>query len=214
MLVPMVDVVFADVAQPDQARIVGLNAQVRCGARRAGGVGWVGGWVAGCGRGGACVRWPAGGGGRCRLGGHGRAELWGGWRVHCTPCSHVCACPRACVGWRGAVVPAQNYPHAHTAMRACLTLAPRPPAPPQYFLKNGGNFVISIKASCIDSTAPPEAVFAREVRGRAAWMHACRVRVVHVACRARTRGLGGGVHMGGAQHVGCGTRERARDGGR
>ena len=60
MLVPMVDVVFADVAQPDQARIVGLNAQ--------------------------------------------------------------------------------------------------------YFLKNGGNFVISIKASCIDSTAPPEAVFAREVK--------------------------------------------------
>jgi rRNA 2'-O-methyltransferase fibrillarin len=60
MLVPMVDVVFADVAQPDQARIVGLNAQ--------------------------------------------------------------------------------------------------------YFLKTGGNFVISIKASCIDSTAPPEAVFAREVK--------------------------------------------------
>ncbi|KAK2077017.1 hypothetical protein QBZ16_005245 [Prototheca wickerhamii] len=60
MLVPMVDTVFADVAQPDQARIVGLNAQ--------------------------------------------------------------------------------------------------------YFLKNGGNFVISIKASCIDSTAPPEAVFAREIK--------------------------------------------------
>ena len=60
MLVPMVDVVFADVAQPDQARIVGLNAQ--------------------------------------------------------------------------------------------------------YFLKNSGFFVISIKASCIDSTAPPEAVFAREVK--------------------------------------------------
>lgn len=34
----------------------------------------------------------------------------------------------------------------------------------QYFLKNGGNFVISIKASCIDSTAQPEAVFAREVK--------------------------------------------------
>ena len=60
MLVPMVDVVFADVAQPDQARIVALNA-------------------------------------------------------------------------------------AH-------------------FLKNGGHFVISIKASCIDSTAAPEAVFAREVK--------------------------------------------------
>lgn len=60
MLVPMVDVVFADVAQPDQARIVGLNSQ--------------------------------------------------------------------------------------------------------HFLKNKGNFVISVKASCIDSTAPPEAVFAREVK--------------------------------------------------
>lgn len=34
----------------------------------------------------------------------------------------------------------------------------------QYFLKNSGFFVISIKASCIDSTAPPEAVFAREVK--------------------------------------------------
>lgn len=33
----------------------------------------------------------------------------------------------------------------------------------QYFLKNGGHFVVSIKASCIDSTAPPEAVFAAEV---------------------------------------------------
>lgn len=60
MLVPMVDVVFADVAQPDQARIVGLNAQ--------------------------------------------------------------------------------------------------------HFLKNGGHYVISIKASCIDSTAAPEAVFAREIK--------------------------------------------------
>jgi hypothetical protein len=36
----------------------------------------------------------------------------------------------------------------------------------QYFLKNGGHFVISIKASCIDSTAPPEAVFARWVGSR------------------------------------------------
>jgi len=26
MLMPMVDVIFADVAQPDQARILGLNA--------------------------------------------------------------------------------------------------------------------------------------------------------------------------------------------
>lgn len=33
----------------------------------------------------------------------------------------------------------------------------------QFFLKNGGHIVISIKASCIDSTASPEAVFASEV---------------------------------------------------
>jgi rRNA 2'-O-methyltransferase fibrillarin len=60
MLVPMVDVIFADVAQPDQARIVGHNAQ--------------------------------------------------------------------------------------------------------YFLKNGGHFVISIKANCIDSTANPADVFASEIK--------------------------------------------------
>lgn len=33
-----------------------------------------------------------------------------------------------------------------------------------HFLKTGGHFVISIKASCIDSTAKPEAVFASEVK--------------------------------------------------
>ncbi|XP_065510717.1 rRNA 2'-O-methyltransferase fibrillarin isoform X1 [Caloenas nicobarica] len=32
------------------------------------------------------------------------------------------------------------------------------------FLRNGGHFVISIKANCIDSTAPAESVFAGEVR--------------------------------------------------
>ncbi|KAE8804499.1 rRNA 2'-O-methyltransferase fibrillarin 2 [Hordeum vulgare] len=32
-----------------------------------------------------------------------------------------------------------------------------------YFLKNGGHFVISIKANCIDSVQAPEAVFAAEV---------------------------------------------------
>lgn len=31
------------------------------------------------------------------------------------------------------------------------------------FLKNGGAFVISIKANCVDSTAAPEAVFASEI---------------------------------------------------
>merc|ERR1712119_54900 len=34
----------------------------------------------------------------------------------------------------------------------------------QYFLKNSGHFVVSIKANCIDSTAEPEAVFAGEVK--------------------------------------------------
>jgi rRNA 2'-O-methyltransferase fibrillarin len=33
-----------------------------------------------------------------------------------------------------------------------------------YFLKNGGHFVISIKANCIDSTAEAESVFAGEVK--------------------------------------------------
>lgn len=34
----------------------------------------------------------------------------------------------------------------------------------QSFLKNRGHVLISIKASCIDSTAPPEAIFASEVQ--------------------------------------------------
>ena len=32
----------------------------------------------------------------------------------------------------------------------------------RYFLKNGGHYVISIKASCIDSTSPAALVFERE----------------------------------------------------
>lgn len=34
----------------------------------------------------------------------------------------------------------------------------------RFFLKNGGHFVISIKANCIDSTAPAASVFAKEVK--------------------------------------------------
>ena len=34
----------------------------------------------------------------------------------------------------------------------------------EYFLKNGGHFMISIKANCIDSTVAAEAVFASEVK--------------------------------------------------
>lgn len=33
-----------------------------------------------------------------------------------------------------------------------------------HFLKNGGHFVISIKANCIDSTVPAQHVFAAEVK--------------------------------------------------
>jgi len=34
----------------------------------------------------------------------------------------------------------------------------------EYFLKNGGHFVISIKANCIDSTVEAESVFASEIK--------------------------------------------------
>lgn len=34
----------------------------------------------------------------------------------------------------------------------------------QYFLKDGGHVVISIKASCVDSTIAPSAVFTQEVQ--------------------------------------------------
>ncbi len=33
----------------------------------------------------------------------------------------------------------------------------------QHFLKNGGGFVFSIKANCVDSTAEPAAVFASQI---------------------------------------------------
>jgi len=33
----------------------------------------------------------------------------------------------------------------------------------KWFLKNGGHFVISIKANCIDSTNPAEVVFENEI---------------------------------------------------
>ena len=49
----------------------------------------------------------------------------------------------------------------------------------QHFLKNSGNFVISIKASCIDSTAPPEAVFAREVRSQPLCPSPCSPPSIH-----------------------------------
>merc|ERR1719445_2588059 len=39
----------------------------------------------------------------------------------------------------------------------------------QYFLKNGGHFVISIKANCIDSTVAAEAVFASEIKKLQEW---------------------------------------------
>lgn len=57
-----------------------------------------------------------------------------------------------------------------------------------YFLKVGGHFIISIKASCIDSTAAPEAVFAAEVRIFLVQTFFCRVGTVssqHVTIATR-----------------------------
>ena len=58
MLVPMVDCIFADVAQPDKARIVALNAQFFLknsgnfviSSKVGAGAGGEGGGVGGCGR--------------------------------------------------------------------------------------------------------------------------------------------------------------------
>lgn len=88
MIVPMVDVVFADVAQPDQAR------GARLGTPRV-----------------------------------------TAYRVRLLTA--------------GALAAAQARIVGHNA---------------EFFLKTGGHYVISIKASCIDSTVPAEAVFAREVK--------------------------------------------------
>ena len=101
MLVGMVDVVFADVAQPDQARIVALNSQYFL---KAGGKVKEGG---GAGRGGA-------------------SELLRLGRCFFTFLNRLLFLPAPC--------------HRQ--------------------------FVISIKANCIDSTSPAEAVFAREVRSQ------------------------------------------------
>lgn len=109
MLVPMVDVVFADVAQPDQV---------------------------------------------CACGDLTRRETAPPQRGQPRPTRaphSACAPP-----W----FPAPSAP----PVRVPLPQARIVGLNSQYFLKNGGNFVISIKASCIDSTAPPEAVFAREVK--------------------------------------------------
>jgi len=70
----------------------------------------------------------------------------------------------------------------------------------QYFLKNNGNFVISIKASCIDSTAPPEAVFAREV----SVLPACLAGCLSVCARALLQALSGGTEHNIGVHLAAG----------
>jgi len=118
MLVPMVDVVFADVAQPDQV-------------------------------------WP---------------QRRFAWRCESPACWWLLAaivelCSQA---YRVVLVFSCLSDLALQACRAYTRLVDLQARivglNAQYFLKNSGNFVISIKASCIDSTAPPEAVFAREVK--------------------------------------------------
>jgi rRNA 2'-O-methyltransferase fibrillarin len=44
----------------------------------------------------------------------------------------------------------------------------------QYFLKAGGHCVISIKASCIDSTSDPVAVYTQEIKNLQAHGFKCR----------------------------------------
>ena len=108
MLVPMVDVVFADVAQPDQVQLERQPHE-------------------------AC---------ECSV----TERKLSGFDIPFCPSKLylLCGQGRRCkLTWLQARIVGLNA---------------------QYFLKNSGNFVISIKASCIDSTAPPEAVFAREVK--------------------------------------------------
>jgi hypothetical protein len=122
----------------------------------------------------------------------------------------------AVVGRDGATSPAHPTPGEHAPL-CCARLRPQARIVglnAQYFLKNGGNFVISIKASCIDSTAAPEAVFAREVKKLIelqlkpkeqvrAWAGVC------VGCVTRN---GGGGCTGSCTRAtrGCGLRRRVR----
>ncbi|CAL5407849.1 unnamed protein product [Camellia sinensis] len=100
MLVGMVDVIFSDVAQPDQI-FVGHRAVPFLGFSSKEVIGSI---------------------------------LLRG--IELRECNHLCALPRARI----------------LALNG------------SYFLKAGGHFVISIKANCIDSTVPAEAVFAQEVK--------------------------------------------------
>lgn len=61
---------------------------------------------------------------------------------------------------RGAIF---TYPNSVTGVSSRFFQARIVALNSHYFLKNGGHCVISIKASCVDSTASPEAVFAQEV---------------------------------------------------
>lgn len=71
------------------------------------------------------------------------------------------------------------------------------------FLKNGGHSVISIKANCIDSTATPEAVFAKEVKKLQEENFKPLEQITLECARARTRACG--VVVGGRR-----PRARAR----
>jgi rRNA 2'-O-methyltransferase fibrillarin len=56
------------------------------------------------------------------------------------------------------------------------------------FLKVGGGVVVSIKANCIDSTAAPEAVFAREVEKlRAEYVQQILHSIIYLTLRRRIR---------------------------
>uniref|UniRef100_A0A7N0UZC1 Fibrillarin n=1 Tax=Kalanchoe fedtschenkoi TaxID=63787 RepID=A0A7N0UZC1_KALFE len=110
MLVGMVDVIFSDVAQPDQARILALNASYFL-----------------------------------KNGGHFVISIKANCIDSTVPAESVFTQDRL----------SEQFKPAEQAGILALNAS--------YFLKNGGHFVISIKANCIDSTVPAEAVFTQEV---------------------------------------------------
>lgn len=191
MLVPMVDVVFADVAQVGGAVLGALRrlfAASCCGVCLCAGA--------------------HGGRGLCRRGTGGRCAFLGlkAWHLRlCTSAvldqqgfAAVCFVPSCLAAsivqvladipctavllwcwWRACYLRSCSR-RQHTVLKTrathtdmtfvCVLSHPQPDQArivglnAQYFLKNGGHYVISIKASCIDSTAQPEAVFAREIK--------------------------------------------------
>ncbi|GMN64497.1 hypothetical protein TIFTF001_033565 [Ficus carica] len=138
----------------------------RGGRGNGGGGGFRGGRGDGGGswRGGRGGRGDGGGGrgrgnrGGSRGGGRGRPGMKGGSRVVVEPHRHD-GKPGARILYLGAAS-GTTVSHVSDIVGPARILALNA----SYFLKAGGHFVISIKANCIDSTVPAEAVFQQEVK--------------------------------------------------